>query len=75
MAKLVQSRAMPVNRLEIGLRRRNLHEIAVAIVEGALTADAKVRLRRAINASASGWIMSGARGGALAAMPSGKPSH
>src|SRR5260370_22998387 len=42
MAELMQGRPMPVDGLEIGLRPRDLDEIVVGAVEGALAADAEV---------------------------------
>ena len=42
MTELVQRRAVPVDRLEIGLRRRHLHEVGRRHVEGAAAADAEV---------------------------------
>jgi hypothetical protein len=41
-AKLVKGGAVPVDRFEIGSRRRDLHEIAGRAVEGALAADAEL---------------------------------
>ena len=41
MAEFVKSRAMPVDRLKISLRRRNLHEVAGGAVEGSRSADAE----------------------------------
>ena len=41
MTEFVKSRAMPVDRLEIGLWRRNLHEVADGAVKGSRSADAE----------------------------------
>ena len=46
MTELMQRRAVPVNRLEIGLRRRHLHIVMRGEVEGAAAADAEVDARR-----------------------------
>jgi hypothetical protein len=40
--KLVQGRAVRVDRFEIGLRRRDHHEVRARRVEGAVAADAEV---------------------------------
>jgi hypothetical protein len=37
-----RGRAVPVDRLEIGLRRRDHHEVRVRRVEGSIAADAEV---------------------------------
>ena len=42
MAQLMQGRAVPVDRLEIGLRRRDHHEVRTRRIEGAVAADAEV---------------------------------
>src|SRR5260221_14435690 len=42
MAEVVQGRAMPVDRLEIGVGPRDLDEIVARVVEGALAANAEV---------------------------------
>ena len=42
VAELVQRRAVPIDRLEIGLWRRDLHIIVRRHVEGQVTADPKV---------------------------------
>ena len=42
MTELMQSRAVPIDRLEVRLRRRNLNIILHWHVEGALATDAKV---------------------------------
>src|SRR6185437_13843936 len=42
MSHLMQRRAMPIHRLEIGLRRWHPHEVADRVVIGARTADAQV---------------------------------
>ena len=42
MAKLMEGGAVPVDRLEIGCRRRHLHEIARRAVEGPVAADAEI---------------------------------
>ena len=47
MAELVQGRAVPVDRFEIGLRRRDHHEVGARRVEGAVAADAEVDAGRA----------------------------
>src|SRR5438128_3428532 len=46
MTELVESGSVPVDRLEIGSRRRHLHEIARHVVVGARTADAEIRAGR-----------------------------
>src|SRR5437868_6843610 len=46
MTELVESGSVPVDRLEIGSRRRHLHEIARRVVVGARTADAEIRAGR-----------------------------
>jgi hypothetical protein len=46
MAELMQGRAMPVDRLEIRLRRRHLNGVVRRHVEGAIAADAEVDTRR-----------------------------
>src|SRR3954467_9290503 len=43
MTKLMESGSVPIDRLEIGSRRRHLHEIARRVVIGACTADAEIR--------------------------------
>jgi len=43
MTELVECGPVPIDRLEIGSRRRHLHEIARCVVVGARTADAEVR--------------------------------
>jgi hypothetical protein len=45
MTELVKCRAMPVDRLEIGLRWRDLHIIVFGHVEGAATADPEIDAR------------------------------
>ena len=45
MAELVQSRAMPVDRLEIGIGPRDLHKIVRGTVEGTVATDAEIRAR------------------------------
>ena len=42
VAELMQRRAVPVDRLEIGLRRRHLHIVLRRHIEGAIAADAEV---------------------------------
>jgi hypothetical protein len=42
MAKFMQDRAMPIDRLEICCRRRHLNIIFQRDVEGAIAADAKI---------------------------------
>ncbi len=42
MPQLVQGGAVPVDRLEIGLRRRDHHEVRTRRIEGAVAADAEV---------------------------------
>ena len=42
MTELVKGRAVPVDGLEVGLRRRDLHIIVHRHIEGTLAADAKV---------------------------------
>jgi hypothetical protein len=46
MAELMQSRAMPVDRLEVRLRRRHLDVVVRRHVEGAIAANAEVDTRR-----------------------------
>jgi len=46
VTELMQRRAVPVDRLEIGLRRRDLHIVMRWRVEGAAAADAEVDARR-----------------------------
>ena len=46
VTQFVQSRPVPVDRLEIGLRRRHLAVVGRRGVEGAIAADAKVDARR-----------------------------
>src|SRR5206468_11942907 len=46
MAEFMESGSVPVDRLEIGSRRRHLHEIARRVVVGARTADAEIRAGR-----------------------------
>src|SRR6185437_5687840 len=55
MTELVQRRAMPVDRLEIGLRRRHLHIVVRGHVEGAAAADAEVDARR-LDQRLDGWL-------------------
>src|SRR5665647_1898382 len=43
MTELMESGAVPIDRIEIGRRRRHLHEIARRVVVGTRTADAKIR--------------------------------
>ena len=42
VTELVERRAVPVDRLEIGLRRRDLHIVVRGHVEGAAAADAEI---------------------------------
>ena len=42
MTEFVQRGAVPVDRLEIGLRRRDLHVVFGGSIEGAIAADAEV---------------------------------
>ena len=42
MTKLMQGGPVPVDRFEIGVRPRDLDEIMVRAVEGAIAADAEV---------------------------------
>ena len=56
MTELVQRRAVPVDRLEIGLRRRDLHIVLRGHVEGAAAADAEVDAVALISASTLGSI-------------------
>jgi len=56
MTEFMESGSVPIDRLEIGSRRRHLHEIARRVVVGARTADAKSAPVAAINASARGSI-------------------
>ena len=46
VTELMQRGAVPVDRLEIGLRRRHLHIVVRWCVEGAAAADAEVDARR-----------------------------
>lgn len=46
MAEFMEGRAVPVDRLEVSLRRRHLHEIAQWAVEGPRATDAKIRSGR-----------------------------
>jgi hypothetical protein len=43
MTELMERGPVPIDRLEIGSRRRHLHEIARSVVVGARTADAEIR--------------------------------
>ena len=43
MTELMECGPVPIDRLEIGRRRRHLHEIARRVVVGARTADAEIR--------------------------------
>jgi hypothetical protein len=42
MTKLMERGPVPIDRLEIGRRRRNLHEIAGRVVVGAPAADSEI---------------------------------
>lgn len=42
MTEFVQRRTVPVDRLEIGLRRRHLHVVVRRHIEGAISADAEI---------------------------------
>lgn len=42
MAELMQGGAVPVDRLEMGLRPRDLHKVVGRAVEGLIAADPKV---------------------------------
>src|SRR6185437_13754180 len=53
--ELVQRGAVPVDRLEIGLRRRHLHIVMRWCVEGAAAADAEVDARR-LDQRLDGWL-------------------
>ena len=43
MSQFMAGRPVPIDRLEIGLRRRHLYEVVRRAVEGARAADAKIR--------------------------------
>ena len=46
MPEFVQGRAVPVDRLEIGLRGRHLHIVVRRHIEGAIAADTEIDARR-----------------------------
>jgi len=71
----VEGGAVPIDRFEIGGRRRDLHEVVRRAVKGAAAADAEIRAVARISASACGSIMPGGGGGATAAISSGRFSH
>jgi hypothetical protein len=47
MTELMESSSVPIDRLEIGSRRWDLHKIARRVVVGARTADAEMRRGKA----------------------------
>ena len=46
MRKLVKRRPMPIDRLEEGLRRRDLHEVVQRVVERPCAANPEIDARR-----------------------------
>lgn len=75
VTELVKRRGAPLDRLEIGLRRRNLHIVVCGHVEGPAVADAESMPLALISASTLGSIGPGSRGGAMTTSSSGRPSH
>ena len=76
MSQFMAGRPVPVDRLEIGLRRRRLYEIVRRAVEGARAADTKIRAGGGGSTPRPGSIRPGWRWGRdLGAISSGRPSH
>src|SRR5262249_40375032 len=75
MTELMQRGAVPVDRLEIGLRGWDLHIVFSRRIEGTIAANAKRDAGGLISASTVGSIRPGGGGGAAVEISSGRDSH
>ena len=75
MTELMQCGPVPIDRLEIGLRRRHLHKIVRRVVEGRLAADAEIRAGGGDQRLGLGLDQIRVGGGARSTTSSGRPSH
>jgi hypothetical protein len=75
MTELMEHRPVPVDRLEIGLRRRQLNIVLRGRIEGPTAADAEIDADGLDQRLYLRSIRPGSGGGAVTARSSGRPSH